>query len=303
MRRLPPLSQLRAFEAAARHRSFKLAAQELSVTAAAISHQIRQLEAGLGQPLFERHTRRVELTAIARSLYPVLRESFDAIAEAFAALEPARAQAVTLAVTPAFASHWLLPRLPQFQQRHPHLELRILASPSTVDLNAGGADLAVRYGGSTEAGLESLELAADRFLPVASPRLKLRTPADLAAHRLIHFDWHRPAADRPTWPRWLKQAGLRHADARGGLRFSEESHAIQAAIAGQGVALLSRTLVEDDIARGMLVAPFGPELDAPAWRLLRRRDATSTAQQAAWDWLATAFASARPRRSRARTIG
>ncbi len=290
MRRLPPLSQLRAFEAAARHRSFKLAAAELSVTAAAISHQIRQLEAGLGLPLFERHTRRVEPTAAARSLYPVLRESFDAIAQAVAALEPPRAQGVTLAVTPAFASHWLLPRLPRFQATHPRIELRILASPDVVDLAAGGADLAVRYGGSREPDVDSIELATDRFLPVASPRLKLRTAADLAAQRLIHFDWHRPATDRPTWSRWLRQTRLRHGDARGGLRFSEEGHAIQAALAGQGVALLSRTLVEDELARGLLVAPFGPGLEAPSWRLLRRRDTITSAQQAVWDWLASQFA-------------
>lgn len=289
MRRLPPLSQLRAFEAAARHRSFKHAAEELAVTAAAVSHQIRQLESRLGLALFERHTRRVELTAAAQGLYPVLRAGFDAFADAIAALAPARTQAVTLAVTPAFAAHWLLPRLPQFQQRHPQIELRILASATVVDLAAGGADLAVRYGGKDDPTLEARELVVDRFVPVASPRLALRRAADLVALRLIHFDWHRPAADRPAWPRWLRQAGLRHGDARTGLRFSEESHAIQAAVAGHGVALLSRTLVQDELARGVLVAPFGPELEAPTWRLLRRHEDASAAQQAVWDWLADAF--------------
>lgn len=303
MRRLPPLSQLRAFEAAARHRSFKLAAEELAVTAAAVSHQIRQLEAWLGLALFERHTRRVELTAAAHSLWPVLRQGLDAFAEALAALAPPRAQAVTLAVTPAFAAHWLLPRLPRFQQLHPRIELRILASHAVVDLAHGGADLAVRYGGRDEPELEAQALPADRFLPVASPRLGLRTPADLAAQRLVHFDWHRPAPDRPTWPRWLRQSGLRHGDARGGLRFSEESHAIQAAVAGQGVALLSHSLVQDDLARGVLVAPFGPELPAPAGRLLRQRGNAGPAQQAVWDWLAAEFAPPRGHgRDRARSV-
>lgn len=303
MRRLPPLSQLRAFEAAARHRSFKLAAAELAVTAAAISHQIRQLETQLGLALFERRTRQVELTAAAQSLYPVLRNGFDAFAEAVAALAPPRAQSVTLAVTPAFAAHWLLPRLPQFQQRHPRIELRILASTSTVDIAGGGADLAVRYGGRADPDLEATELAGDRFVPVASPRLPLRAHGDLSTQRLIHFDWHRPGADRPTWPRWLREAGLRHGDARGGLRFSEESHAIQAAIAGHGVALLSRTLVQDELDRGVLVAPFGPELPGPDWRLLRRRDAAGAAQRAVWDWLAAAFATPTPKRPKKRTIG
>lgn len=300
MRRLPPLSQLRAFEAAARHRSFKLAAEELVVTAAAVSHQIRQLEAHLGVPLFERHTRRVELTQAASGLYPVLRTGLDAFADAIAALSPSRTRSVTLSVTPAFAAHWLLPRLPQFQQRHPQIELRILASAALVDLAAGGADLAVRYGGRADPSLDAVELAVDRFLPVASPRLALRRANDLAAQRLIHFDWHSPAADRPTWPRWLRQAGLRHGDARAGLRFSEESHAIQAAIAGHGVALLSRTLVQDELARGVLVAPFGPELDAPSWRLLRRRDDASAAPRAVWDWLVDAFKPATKARRKTR---
>lgn len=291
MRRLPPLSQLRAFEAAARHRSFKLAAHELSVTATAISHQIRLLEDRLGQPLFERRPRQVVLTAAARSLYPVLREGFDAFADALAALAPARATAVTLAVTPAFASQWLLPRLPQFQEAHPQIELRILAGDAVVDLAQAGADLAVRYGGGPYPDHETHELAADRFLPIASPHLALREPAELLQHRLIHFDWHRDAGDRPTWARWLKQAGLRHDDAQRGLRFSEESHAIQAAIAGHGVALLSYTLVLGELERGILVAPFGPQLAGPTWQLLRdRASRRPVAQQAVWEWLAEGFA-------------
>lgn len=290
MRRLPPLSQLRAFEAAARHRSFKHAAQELSVTATAISHQIRLLEDRLGQPLFERRTRQVALTAAARSLYPVLREGFDAFAEALATLAPGRTSAVTLAVTPAFASQWLLPRLPQFQDTHPHIELRILAGDAVVDLAQRGADLAVRYGGGPYPDHETHELAADRFLPIASPLLALREPAELLQHRLIHFDWHRDADGRPTWARWLKQAGLRHDDAQRGLRFSEESHAIQAAIAGHGVALLSHTLVLSELGRGILVAPFGPHLAAPTWQLLRyRTPQRPVAQQAVWEWLTAGF--------------
>lgn len=291
MRRLPPLSQLRAFEAAARHRSFKLAAEELAVTAAAISHQIRQLEERLGLALFERRTRHVVPTAPARSLYPVLRESFDAFAEAIAALTPSHTSSeVTLSVTPAFAAQWLLPRLPDFQRAHPGIGLRLHASDATVDLAHGGADLAVRYGHGPYPGHETLLLASDRFVPVASPRLGLRTPVDLSAHRLIHFQWHRDSDDLPTWPSWLRKARHRHPDARGGLRFSEESHAIQAAIAGQGVALLSQVLVRGELERGVLVAPFGPQLPAPDWHLLRHgASAASAAQAAVWEWLARGF--------------
>ena len=291
MRRLPPLSQLRAFEAAARHRSFKLAAQELAVTATAISHQIRLLEERLGVPLFERRTRHVVPTAAARSLYPVLREGFDAFAEALAQLTPGRTTAVTLAVTPAFASQWLLPRLPQLRTQHPDIELRILAGDAVVDLAHGGADVAVRYGGGPYPDHDACVLAHDVFLPVASPNLALRDPAQLARHRLIHFDWHRDNGERPSWPRWLKQAGLDHDDAQRGLRFSEESHAIQAAIAGHGVALLSSTLVQGELERGVLTAPFGPHLPAPTWQLLRYRATRRPAeQQAVWEWLSASFA-------------
>lgn len=287
-RRLPPLSQLRAFEAAARHRSFKRAAEELSVTAAAVSHQIRQLEQWLGLSLFERQPRRVVPTAAARSLYPVLRDGLDAFAEAIAALAPVpESAAVTLTATPAFASQRLLPRLPDFQRRHPRIELRLHASDAAVDLAHGGADLAIRYGDGPYPGHHAVRLATDSFIPVASPRLSLREPADLKRHRLIHFEWLRPAADRPTWPQWLRQAGLRHVDAERGLRFSEVGHAIQAATAGQGVALLNRVLVRGELERGMLAAPFGPELDAPGWTLLRHRSRRLTdAQRVVWEWLA-----------------
>lgn len=290
-RRLPPLSQLRAFEAAARHRSFKQAAQELSVTPAAVSHQIRQLEQRLGLPLFERQTRRVIPTAAARSLYPVLRDGLDAFAEAIAALAPApESAAVTLTATPAFASQRLLPRLPDFQQRHPRIELRLHASDATVDLAHGGADLAVRYGDGPYPGHHAVRLAADGFIAVASPRLALREPADLQRRRLIHFEWLRPAADRPTWPHWLRRAGLQHADAERGLRFSEVGHAIQAAAAGQGVALLNRVLVQGELERGVLEAPFGPELPAPGWTLLRHRNRRPTdAQRTVWEWLAKEY--------------
>lgn len=293
-RRLPPLSQLRAFEAAARHRSFLRAARELSVTPAAISHQVRELEARLGLPLFVRRTRQVEPTAEALRLYPVLREGFDAFADALRALVPDPADmTVTLTTTPAFASQCLLPRLPELQRLHPGVELRLQAGDTPVDLGLGGADLAVRYGdGPWPRDHEALRLAEDRLLPVASPALALRRPADVARHRLIHFDWRQGAGLRPGWRDWLREAGVEHADlkhpdATGGPRFSEIAHAIQAAVAGQGVALLNRVLVADALARGVLEAPFGPELDVPGWTLLRHLDRPPTpARQATWNWLA-----------------
>ena len=285
-RRLPPLTQLRAFEAAARHRSFKRAAQELSVTPAAISHQVRELEAGIGVLLFERRTREVVPTASALRLYPVLRDGFDAFADALQALVPAESRTVTLTTTPAFATQWLLPRLPELQRLHPEIELRLHASDRAVDLAVDDVDLAVRYGDRPFPGHEAVRFADDRLLPVASPALGLRAPRDLVRHRLIHFEWLRDAGDRPTWRDWLRAAGLEHDDASRGLRFSEVAHAIQAAVAGQGVALLNKVLVADALARGVLEAPFGPELDVPGWTLLRPRDRRpGAAQQVTWDWL------------------
>jgi LysR family glycine cleavage system transcriptional activator len=286
-RRLPPLTQLRAFEAAARHRSFKRAAQELSVTPAAISHQVRELEAGIGVPLFERRTREVVPTAWALRLYPVLRDGFDAFADALQALAPGQSRAVTLTTTPAFATQCLLPRLPELQRLHPGIELRLHASDRALDLAVDDVDLAVRYGDGPFPGHEAMRFADDRLLPVASPALALRVPRDLARHRLIHFEWLRDAGDRPTWRDWLRAAGLEHDDASRGLRFSEVAHAVQAAVAGQGVALLNKVLVADAVARGVLEAPFGPELEVPGWTVLRHRDRRpGAAQQAVWDWLA-----------------
>lgn len=290
-RRLPPLSQLRAFEAAARHRSFKRAAEELSVSAAAISHQIRQLEQRLGVALFERHTRAVVPTAAARSLYPVLRDGFDAFAESIAALAPSPATAsVTVSVTPAFAAHWLLPRLPELQRQNPHLDLRILASTTVSDLAAGAADLAVRYGHGPYPQHHAVHLATDRFAPVASPAMGMHTHADLLRQRLIHFDWHQDGPEQPDWPAWLRAADINHDDARAGLRFSDESHAIQAAIAGHGVALLSLTLIQTELERGLLTTPFGPTLPGPGWHLLRHHDVRPRpATQAVWTWLSESF--------------
>lgn len=271
MRRLPPLAALRAFEAAARHRSFKQAAGELHVTPTAVSHQIRSLESQLGVALFERRTRHVVLTAEGLALYPVLREGFDRFAAALESIRPGRlARPVTLSATPAFAAMWLLPRLPRFQAAHPGIDLRLHASNAVVDLEHGGIDLALRYGRGPYPGLVATAFLEDRFVPVASPRLRLRRRADLAHHPLIHFEWHRPDPEHPSWPLWLRRTPVEGVDGRRGLHFTEESHAIQAAIAGQGVALLSEALVSEPLAQGTLVAPFGPGLPGLAYHLVHR---------------------------------
>ncbi|WP_136065891.1 LysR substrate-binding domain-containing protein [Modicisalibacter radicis] len=292
-RRRLPLSQLRAFEAAARHHSFKRAAEELAVTPAAISHQVRELEALLGSPLFERRTRRVVPTAAAETLYPVLRQGFDAFAEALDALrEGARPASVTLSCTPAFASQWLLPRLADFHAGHPDIDLRIHASEATLDLSHG-ACLAVRYGMGPYPGCEAVELARDSFSLVASPRLDLARVEDLKAVRHIVFDWYCPSLGLPTWPQWCQAAGCSPTDLGPSLSFSDESHAVQAAIAGQGVALLSRTLVQAELERGVLHVPLGPRLPGLRYHLLMSHARTDQAElQRVAAWLKAAFARA-----------
>jgi LysR family glycine cleavage system transcriptional activator len=285
-RRLPPLAALRAFEAAARHASFKRAADELAVTPTAISHHVRALESWLGQPLFERRTRQVLLTAAGASLFPVLRDGLDAFAEAIAGLRGGRERpTVTLSATPAFVAKWLLPRIAAFQARHPQIDLRLHASTAVVDLEHGAADLALRYGAGPYPGLQAETLLHDRFVPVASPALGLRTKRDLAGVTLIHFEWQHPHADPPVWAAWLRAARVRGVDAQGGLHFSDESHAIQAAVAGRGVALCSEVLVAEELRQGLLVAPFGPALPGFGYHLLRRRGKLPEAAAAVAAWL------------------
>jgi LysR family glycine cleavage system transcriptional activator len=262
-RRLPPLHALRAFEAAARHLSFKDAAVDLAVTPTAISHQVRLLEDVLGLKLFERHARQIKLTAAGRELYPVLRDSFDAIGHAVGSLGARRLRTiVTLSATVAFTARWLLPRVSAFQKANPRMDLRLHASDDPVDLNSGAVDAAVRYGRGAYPGLKSEELFQDVFGPVCNPALDLRGPEDLARQTLIHFEWRKPRRENAVWTRWKERAGLSELQPKADLIFTDESQAIQAAIAGQGVALVSLPLVADELARGTLVQPFGPTLES-----------------------------------------
>ncbi len=290
-RRLLPLSQLRAFEAAARHRSFKRAAEELVVTPAAISHQVRELEDLLKVSLFERRTRQVVPTAATEALYPVLQQGFDAFAEALDALrERTRSASVTLSCTPAFASQWLLPRLADFHARHPDIDLHIHASEATLDLSRGVC-LAIRYGMGPYPDHESVELAQDTFALVASPRLGLARVEDLKAVRHVVFDWYCPSLGLPTWPQWCQVADCSLAELGPSLSFSDESHAVQATIAGQGVALLSQTLIRAELERGVLHVPFGPSLPGLRYHLLMPRGRSDHAElQRVAAWLRAAFA-------------
>lgn len=242
--------------------SFKDAAKELSVTPTAISHHVRLLEDTLGARLFERRPHHLELTPEAKELFPTLRDGFDTIARAISGLRSRRLRTVvTLSATAAFTARWLLPRVASFRMANPRMDLRLHASDDPVDLGAGSADAAIRYGRGGYAHLRSVELLRDAFAPVCTPRLQVRQPEDLARQTLIHFEWRRARRDNPVWPRWLERAGLAELQPKAHLTLTDESQAIQAAIAGHGVALASLLLVSEEVARGTLVQPFGPVLE------------------------------------------
>ncbi|HUK04149.1 MAG TPA: transcriptional regulator GcvA [Burkholderiales bacterium] len=273
--RLPPLNALRAFEAAARLGSFALAAKELHVTPAAISHQIKGLEDHLGRPLFRRLKRGLELTRGGQALLPRLSEGFGRLADAIDELR-AVAEEGTLAVSVAtsLASRWLAPRLHRFVGAHPDLDVRIHASTRLIDPKKGDpvggdgdpsapledADIAVRFGAGEYPGYRVDKLRAVAVTPMCSPKLlqgerPLRAPADLASQVLIHDNVTYDDGG-PMWPAWLKAAGVEGVDTARGLHFSHAMLALEAAADGMGVALSMPVLGGSDLASGRLVAPF-----------------------------------------------
>ncbi len=262
MRRLPPLGTLRAFEAAARHLSFQQAADELGLTPTAISHQVRLLEEHCGEKLFRRRPRPLALSEAGAKLFPAIRDGFDVFASALSSLS-AEPEATPLRVTTtgAFASRWLVPRLSQWRAAHRDIALSIIGVDRVVKLEAGDADLAIRYARSPPHGA-SQEIFRDRFFPVCRPDLLAKGPiisraSDLARYPLIHFDWFANDPMAPSWKRWFERASVDDPAARGrwqiALSFREELHAIEAVLAGQGIALCSDVVVANDLASGTLV--------------------------------------------------
>lgn len=289
VRRLPPLSALRAFEAAARHQSAKLAAEELSVTPTAISHQIRQLEESLGIALFLRKPRRLLLTSQGRELQSVLQDAFDSIDDVVGRLRAAPArQAITLSTTPAIAVRWLLPWVCLLRETHPQLDLRIHASHQPVLLDGVTADMAIRYGDGRWPGLVAEKLLDNTFIPACSPMLNLHDQADLPRHTLIHFAPQHAVNLPVDWAAWQRRAQVPGLDVSAGLMFSDETHAISAAIDGQGIALMSRKLIADELERGRLVQPFGPEFEGkPFYLVYPERRRNEPAVRAVRDWVMT----------------
>lgn len=264
MTKLPPLKTLQAFEAAARLLSFKRAAAELGVTPTAASHQIRLLERHCGQSLFRRRPRPLSLTPAGRQLFPVLRDGFEAFAGALSGLtRGGAASPLRVTCTNAFAARWLLPRLSNWRSAHPDFKLDVIGTDAVVDLEAGEADLAIRYARRPPAGLVSVELTRDAFLVVGSPRLigsrRLPLdPVDMASLPLIDIEWPATDAEAPTWRRWQTEAAssrmlVPDLSSRPTLSFREEAHGIEAAINGQGLAICSDVLVGYELSTGALI--------------------------------------------------
>lgn len=294
-RTLPPLNGLRAFEAAARHLSFTRAAEELNVTQAAISHQIKALEERLGIRLFRRLNRALMLTDEGQRLYPVARDAFDRLAEAVESLrERYTMRSLTVSVLPSFAAKWLVPRLSRFQARHPDIDLRITATERTVDLVRDDVDVALRFGSGGWSGVRADLVLEDQVTPVCSPALlsHLRSPADLAHVTLLHENML-PLGEFPDWANWLQAAGVHGVDVSRGLRFSHTHILLQAAIDGRGVALGQMALAADDLAEGRLVAPF--ELRLPVgyayWVVYLPATAERPKIKAFRDWVSAEMAS------------
>ncbi|WP_299587977.1 transcriptional regulator GcvA [uncultured Tateyamaria sp.] len=287
--RLPPLTALRAFDAAARHMSFAKAAEELHVTPAALSFQIKSLEQHLGAPVFRRLNRAVELTDAGKALAPGVQDGFQTLAAAWRSAERTQDNhTLTVTAGPAFTSKWLAPLLYEFAHRHPEIELRFSASLKLMDFGRDAIDVAIRFGRTSDDGLYSVPLAQEWVCPVMTPAMAERfpTPESLTTAPLIFDDSINYLNPRSDWETWFRAMGIEHAPTHGP-RFSQADHAVDAALAGVGVVLGRRALVVKDLNDGRLVAPFPVALDTGArFRFLCANGAENRPHIAAFrDWI------------------
>ena len=284
--RLPPLTALRAFDAAARHMSFAKAADELSVTPAALSFQIKSLEEHLGQQVFRRLNRAVELTEAGRILAPGVQDGFDRLNAAWrAVLRLQEGRALTVTAGPAFTAKFLAPRLFDFAQKNPDIELRFAATLRQLDFDRDDVDVAIRFGyPRDEEALFSETLLEEYATPVMLPRLaeKFRAPRDLQAAPLIHDDSVDFLTPPVNWATWFRVAGVKGVPPSGA-HFSQADHAVDAALAGAGVLLARSSLCGKYLRDGQLVAPFGVGLSTRAqYRFLCHKGSETRPQIAAF---------------------
>ena len=306
LRQLPSLDFLRGFEAAGRRLSFTLAADELFLTQSALSRQVKALEDALGVPLFERRHRALALTKAGAAFHREISERLREIAAAADAVKaPQREPGLTVSTTVSFASLWLIPRLQDFRDAVPGTDVYVSADDRMVDLSRGEVDVAIRYLADASSYPGAVHLFGERLLPVASPALVKRgpplgKPSDLARHVLLYFDDPEGRVPWTNWSAWLAANGAPGLKPAGAMHFSLYDQVIQAAIAGQGVALGRIPLLAGLLERRQLVAPFGKRYDAPrGYYALTAPDAAQRPEvQAFVQWLRKQSSPAAPAKRR-----
>lgn len=288
--RLPPMSTLRIFEAAARHRSFRTAADELLLTPSGVSRSVQVLEDWLGTPLFTRGNRSISLTEAGTAYLPHVRAALDTLARGTEAV-PGRGARGELSISAAltFGLRWLMPRLRRFKARHPGITITLDTSLYQVEFPRAGIDLAIRMGTGPWPGLEALRLVTESLVPVCAPSLapSIRSTADLASATLLHV-----TQVKQDWAFWAEALGIGGLDTASGLRFDTVQYALEAAGAGLGVALGRRPLVDRDLASGALVEVLGPAVPASTsyWLVCTPASLARSDVRAFRDWIGAELA-------------
>ncbi len=265
--RLPPLNALKVFESVSRLLSAKKASEELHVTPAAVSHQIKLLESQLGLPLFKRLNRRLLLTEAGQQYSSALQEIFKQLSEETRKLRQNLRSLLTISVEPAFAIYWLIPRLDKFKKEFPNIELRISASYELVDFKKSDIDIGIRWGNGKYLGLNSTLIFQNEVFPVCSPALlkkhPIKEPNDLKHFTLLHETGAIAHPDYPDWRTWTKAVGATEVNPESGLYFETGYLLIQAAMEGQGIALERSDFVKPAIEAGKLLRLFDVSIHEP----------------------------------------
>ncbi len=293
MRRLPPLNALKAFEVAGRHMSFSRAAEELHVTPAAISHQIKALESDLGVKLFRRLNRSLQLTEAGQACLPGLRSAFETLASAIARVgDKEDWNMLTISAPPAFGARWLVPRIVDFRTANPQIQVRIDPAIRSMDPGRDSVDVAIEFSQGHYSSRVAQRLFGQDVFPVCSPELlmgqnPLTTPADLRRHTLIHFDAPTGDPEWPNWETWLSANNIDQIDPNRGPHFTSPNFTTQALLAGHGVALMAELVVESELATGALVKPFDSSYpgDLSYWALATSVDSEDDPVTLFWNWL------------------
>lgn len=269
VRPIPGTGSLRVFEAAGRHLNFTRAAEELHVTPAAVSHQIKEFEDQLDLRLLERTSRSMRLTEAGEILHAAVTEALAGLGRAVGSMQRRRDNAaLRVTASTSVAARWLVPRLDDFMKAMPGVDVRLDVSDRVREFGRDDIDVAIRFGNGNYPGHRADRLFDNTIFPVCSPALlktkkPLLHPRDLLQHRLIHVDWSAPGVMWPNWRMWMLAAGVTDYQETPGLRLDNSGLALQAAMDGQGVALGDSSLVSDDLAAGRLVQPFAVTIKGP----------------------------------------